>query len=318
MVAWAAGVVGMAGCLDGGRGSDPRHCDAHIRDAVDPDGVLHQYIVSAIRFPTSATEAQQMGFDLDCDPQGRPDNALGEILVLLGRYGEVDLGEETQLLINAGEILHLVEVRTTSVRDAEGVEVLIQHAVDLDGDPSDNFSGSEEFSLDFDRGVGSMTGSVTDGTLQAGAGTIPIAVTLPGLQEPVLFHLIRGTIDVQWTGNTVTGRIGGAVTQDELDSQLIPLLVDGVNRIVRRDCPDGSCEPDSPGEFMLELFDDDGDGTITVAEVLENALIASLLSPDLDLIDERGQLNPRSDGIKDSMSVGFGFDAVGASFPSDP
>jgi hypothetical protein len=69
---------------------------------------------------------------------------------------------------------------------------------------------------------------------------------------------------------------------------------------------------------MLELFDDDGDGTITVAEVLENALIASLLSPDLDLIDERGQLNPRSDGIKDSMSVGFGFDAVGASFPSDP
>ncbi len=42
--------------------------------------------------------------------------------------------------------------------------------------------------------------------------------------------------------------------------------------------------------------------------------MGSLLSPDVDRLDETGAFKPRRDGIKDSLSIGLGFTAVPASF----
>ena len=62
------------------------------------------------------------------------------------------------------------------------------------------------------------------------------------------------------------------------------------------------------------LFDANTDGTITAKELRTNALIMSLLAPDLDLFDSAGIYNPRVDGVNDSLSFGVGFTAVGAVF----
>jgi hypothetical protein len=41
-----------------------------------------------------------------------------------------------------------------------------------------------------------------------------------------------------------------------------------------------------------------------------------MFSPDLDLFDGSGQFAPNEDGVKDSLSFGAGFTAIGASFPA--
>ncbi len=60
--------------------------------------------------------------------------------------------------------------------------------------------------------------------------------------------------------------------------------------------------------------DTDTDGTITADELRTNALIMSLLSPDVDLFGSMGNDDPRVDGVNDSLSFGVGFTAVGAVF----
>lgn len=74
--------------------------------------------------------------------------------------------------------------------------------------------------------------------------------------------------------------------------------------------------------MVQALGDDDGDNDaadrVDSQEVRENDLIAALLSPDVDLLDSDGAFKPRTDGIKDALSLGLGFTAVTASFPFDP
>ena len=53
---------------------------------------------------------------------------------------------------------------------------------------------------------------------------------------------------------------------------------------------------------------------MSVDELRNNDLVSSLLSPDVDLFDENGDFNPRTDEVKDALSFGLGFTAVPASF----
>ena len=63
----------------------------------------------------------------------------------------------------------------------------------------------------------------------------------------------------------------------------------------------------------MALFDENEDGMVTEEELRANALIESTVgNPDLDLFDGDGQFDPNVDGVKDSLSLGLGFTAVGA------
>jgi hypothetical protein len=70
----------------------------------------------------------------------------------------------------------------------------------------------------------------------------------------------------------------------------------------------------STGIAVLNLFDTNHDGSISTAEVENSALIHSLFAPDVDLFDATGAFHPLTDNVKDSVSVGFGFTCVPATF----
>lgn len=133
--------------------------------------------------------------------------------------------------------------------------------------------------------------------------------------SPILVNLVGARVEADITATNLSiGRLGGGITEAEIDNVLIPGLADGMNGFIADDCPGGVCSPGSDGEQLLLLFDSDSDGTITADELRTNALIMSLLAPDIDLFDSAGNYNPRGDGIKDSLSFGVGFTAVGAVF----
>jgi hypothetical protein len=70
----------------------------------------------------------------------------------------------------------------------------------------------------------------------------------------------------------------------------------------------------APATTLLQAFDSDRDGIITIQELENNPLLMLAVSPDLDMLDASGNFNPGQDGAKDSYSVGLSFTCVPATF----
>ncbi|RMH43784.1 MAG: hypothetical protein D6689_04170 [Deltaproteobacteria bacterium] len=279
---------------------------------VAADGPLYGFVVDRVDVAGTAMEAERLGLDLDCDADGRPDNALGRLLALIDDMaGDLDVGAETNAMIESGAMLHLIEVRAPDLDGAGPAAVLFEHGVDLDGDPSDNFSGVEVFEVDPARPAGSLAGHLAGGGLSVASGTIYVAVAFPGRDEPFVLPLIGARIEATITRGGIEGRLAGGVPAEVVDEQLVPAFREGLNRIVARDCA-GGCAPDSFGALLLEMFDADRDGTIGYAELRDDPVTEALLAPDVDLRDADGNLAPGGDGVADALSVGFGFTAVPA------
>ena len=69
--------------------------------------------------------------------------------------------------------------------------------------------------------------------------------------------------------------------------------------------------------MLLQLFDADDNGVMTLAELRTNSLTMSLLAPDVDLRDAGRDYEPgceELDGTADALSVGAGFRAVRAAY----
>lgn len=279
---------------------------------IDPTGTHYQYVVDSLHFATTSTEATQLGANIDKDDNGRPDNAFGQVLVAISGAAEFDLDEETTTLIDSGQILHLIDVQTTSTDQANGVGVTLLHGKDDDNDPSDNFSGEEVFGVDTAPGSGIMAGFVNGGVVNVELGDVPLAVTFPGLDERFIVNLTHTTINATITEDGLSGRLGGVISSKEYDEVVMPFLHAGLARIVSRDCPQGTCEIASFGETVIQTFDRNDDGVLSYEELSESNLLKALLSPDLDLFAENGERCIRCDGVKESLSIGVGFTAVPA------
>ncbi len=298
---------------------------------VDPAGLRSGWVVDQVHLPVNANEAQELGLDLDCDPQGYPDNAMGQVVSIIAGYETTDLNATLAEMIADGRLLHLLSIQATSLDSAEGVGVELLHGLDEDGDPSDNFLGDETFAVDTARGRGDLAGRIVEGELIARGGQLPVGVTMPGLEEVVVLPVEAGRVEATITGDRIEGRIGGGIPAAAIDTVLLPFIHLGLERAIQRDCagtttgaPPCNCAADSFGETLLGVFDEwpdrpgtesDGDCVLEVYELRENALTQGLLSPDVDLFDADGDFNPRADGVEDSLSLGIGFTAVPARIP---
>jgi hypothetical protein len=308
-------MVASSGCglYFGGDDDEP---DASVGDTchpnvptIDPDATPVYYVVNTTTIPKTAAEANELGLDIDGDDQARPDNNLGQVLSIFS--SDYDLDAEQQALIDSGAIIHLLELRAASLTTATRVGMTLMHGRDTDGDPSDNLTGNESFAIDTSRGQGTMYGCITSGTVDVRRGTIPLAITFPGLDQPFIVELVGTRIDARVTATSLDGRIGGGIHEDELDQSVIPALAEGLNRIVDRDCDGSVCS--GTGGAIVDLFDTNDDLDISIEELRNSALVGALLAPDLDLFDSNGNYAPLTDGVEDSLSVGLGFTAVGAS-----
>ncbi len=298
----------------------PATPDAEVPDpdggVVDPAGDDHFYVANTINVPTSASEANVLGIDLDGD--GSVDNALGQIMATLAGVGADPQGAIDSFLEN-GEMLQLFHVKATDLVAATGVGVAAYVGQDADDpvDPSNNFSGTGMFAIQPDTPTDSeLVGDVVAGRLRAGPDTMPLNIVIGPGTEPILVNLVGARVEADLSAtNLGNAKLGGALTAADIDAQLIPGIAAAMQAMVDADCPGGTCAPGSAGETILGLgFDANDDGMITADELRMSALISSLLQPDVDLFDADGNFDPRSDGVNDSLSFGVGFTAVNAVF----
>lgn len=253
-------------------------------ERVDPRGQVLDYAIDGIHFPRTSEEASDLAADLD--GSGRH-NVLGSLLTLFAtRY---DLDAAVRDLIARGEIMHLIELRATSLDDAEGVGVTTSNGrVD---------------------GLGHFAGQIVDGHLHAELGTMPLSLTFPGLGRVFVLPLVGATLDADVTESGLRGKLSGGVPRAAIDA-LTAAFHEGMSRIVADECQP-TCAKGSLGKILLDVFDANKDGALSLEEVRTNALTVGLLWPDLDLF--RGTtLMPGCEGVSgnDALSVGVAFTAT--------
>ena len=350
-----AATVSLGTIACGGGGDDVEPPD---QGEVDATGTHTKYVMEALKMPTTPNEAQAYGLVLDGNDQNRPNNALGQILSTLANSADMDLQTAVDTQVMEGDIIILMNMQATSLSTATGVG----NWVFLGADPTpapclsvddevcgQHLDGNGSFTIDpASPQDGLVVGQLVAGQYKGGPGKVTIEISLvEGEGSAIKVDLIGARMQIaNVTATSMTdGILGGAVTEKDLDEQIMPTLhdiltdtMDGDCTGAPIDCPGADCRPcgceeGATGRMLLDLFDeygatpeDDPDCEVTLEELLNNSLISSLLAPDVDLLDcpspdsdpSACTFNPRQDGVKDSLSLGIGFDMVGGTFTWSP
>lgn len=294
-------------------------------DTVDPNGTDTQYVADSVQVPASGGQASSLGLDLDGDDIS--DNALGQNLSILVSQG-IDLQGAINEAVDAGTIIVLANLKATALDNATGVGISFYLGDNPNPepctDPDDITTCGQHLSGDasFDIAANSPSDALIVGQLINGAfettasGDVTLELDLLG--ETLVLNLIAARTAFNASANGLaSGRLGGAITEDEARNNILPVLVTLVTGLVAADCmgtEDPCCTGGSTGAVLYDVFDTDDDCAVSDAEVENNDLVNTILSPDLDLLDASGNLNPNSDEVNDSISLGLGFSAVGAVF----
>ncbi|HTM23302.1 MAG TPA: hypothetical protein VL172_22425, partial [Kofleriaceae bacterium] len=233
-------------------------CEPVVRAPIDPAGQVHRFVIDSIHLPATTQDAAMLAFDLDGDLTCRPDNVIGLVLHSVASWLDTDLNAVLAELIAQGRIVHLLELQTTSLDDADGASLRVYLGTDDDGDPTDNFSGTETFGIDATVASEALAGKVRSGTLDAAVGVVPLQIALPGVDDPFVLSLgtARAELTVDPDGQHAHGRTGGSLTTQQVQEELLPIAWLALVRIVEADCPGGTCAPDSRGQEIIDLLDD--------------------------------------------------------------
>lgn len=281
---------------------DPAVCTVREPGLIDPAGERYQFVIDSVRFAENAGAATQNALDLDCAEPERNDNVIGQVLSTIHSQLDVDINAVTTDLVQNGLIIHLVEVQALALDQSSNVGLQMFVGTDLDGDPSDNFSGSEIFGIDRAFASQPMVGYIIDNQLEADLGRVPLQVLIPGSDEVFTMELEATMIEADITAERLTATLGGVLAEVQVQSGFLPAIYVGISGILEGEC-EGGCEPGSRGQLLLDIFDVDEDGAVTSEEFTENSLINALTAADADIRDESGAINPSCDGVPDGLSV---------------
>jgi len=309
---------------------DAPSADAAAPDAVIPDagipadafiatGDHHQFVINTLDIPSSSAEANACGLNIDGDSQGRVDNALGQVISALAGSTGADPQPVMDAALADGTALHLLDVQADSLADDPTVALRPFLGDDSDANPSNNFSGSEMFTISASSPTDDLVpGAIGSGALDLGPGTMSVRIVVVSGTQPIQVPIIGVHVTGNITDTNITsGILAGAVTQDTIDNILIPSVTLSLQAVVASDCGGtypNCCTDASNGQTIVSLFDDNNDCMVSQSEVANNNLVNSLLAPDVDLLDASGNYAPNSDGVNDSLSLGVCFTAVGAVF----
>jgi hypothetical protein len=181
-----------------------------------------------------------------------------------------------------------------------------------------DFSGAGSFTVDGSAPHSPrLAATIKSHHVKTAAGTIPLRLSLLSGGGVNSLTLNKGKVFATcFASNCSDGRINGAVTAEQIDTEFIPDLADSIAPIVARDCPNSppggppQCQANSEGKTLEDLFDTNKDVVITTQEIRENELIKEFWDPDLDL--EKANGKPGHDGEADALSFGIGFETVQA------
>jgi hypothetical protein len=168
------------------------------------------------------------------------------------------------------------------------------------------FDGFDKFALDSAAPANlPIVGSLMNGHFTGGPSSARVQMFLLGQLVDVDLIGVHIEADLNAQGCT-NGKLGGGVTVDEFRGKLLPAIAGGLNEIIKAD--------KAVANTLLQTFDSDRNGTITIQELENNPVLMLAISPDLDLLDASGKFYPNQDGVKDSYSLGLGFTCVPAIF----
>jgi hypothetical protein len=242
---------------------------------------------------------------VDGDAGGSGDNHFGRLLSLLTSAAPgLELQATLDDAVDTGKLISLHVLKADDPLNDPSASWSIVLGQETDTAPA--FDGSDEFTIAPDDVVNEpIVGTLSAGRFTGGPGAARTRIFLFGHTVEVSLLGLRLEADVNAQGCT-NGRLGGGVSVDEFRGKLLPIIAEGLNEVL-------AANPDA-AQVLLQAFDSDRDGIISVEELERNPLLMLAISPDLDLLDASGAFNPRQDGEKDSYSAGFGFTCVPAAF----
>lgn len=326
----AVGLLAVIGC----GGDDVRFTaiDAALPDAaidapIDAGlpSATYRYVVSSMRYPASAAESSQFGLDIDevpGDANSGIDNQLGTFFSSLRSIAPgLDYTLAATTAVDRGDLLLLARLVATEPI-APGPALL---TFDIGADPipaactspadttcRHHLAGDGTFTLASGVTPGTpVDGEIVGTTFRGRGGTyvLPMAFADGGAVARVPVVLGTSVAEVRATG-IVSGKLGGAIYQADLEARLYPVLQATYADVVDRDCtglrtpPNCGCVSGSTAASLLSLFDTASprDCTISLSEL--TSTFNSLLTADIDA---------NGDGSNDAVSFGFSYTAVQAS-----
>ncbi len=268
-------------------------------------GTQYYFVTDKLLIPTTLAQTQAFALNVDGDSQQHLDNLFGNLLSLLTSAApSLELQSTLDQAVNTGQLVTLHEVKANDPLNDTSVSWSI--FLGQKNQLSPNFDGSDQFTLDSTAPINPpIAGSLTNGHFAGGPGTVHIQMFLLGQSIDVNLIGVRLETDFNSKG-CAEGKLGGGITVDEFRSKLLPSITDGLNQVVKVD--------NAAAKTILQAFDSDHNGIITIQELESNPLLMIAISPDLDLLDASGTFNPGQDGVKDSYSIGLGFTCVAANF----
>ena len=274
--------------------------------AVPPaTGVQYHFVTNKLLIPTTQQQTQAFALNVDGDPQQQLDNKFGEMLTLLTSVApKLELQSSLDQAINTGQLVSLHVVKADDPLNDPNVSWSIFLGQKAQSAPI--FDGSDKFLLNPAAPTNTpIVGSLANGHFVGGQGMARVEMFLLG--QPVEMALIGVGLETDLSAQgCVNGKLGGGVTVDEFRGKLLPAIASGLNQIIKTD--------NAVANTILQAFDSDNNGAITIQELENNPLLMLAISPDLDLLDASGKFSPGQDGVKDSYSIGLGFTCVPATF----
>ena len=264
-----------------------------------PEGPHYTYVVSEANVPTSNPQAVEFGLDLNGDKV--VDNALGSVLATLKGLN-FDVQGELTAAINQGDIILLLDMQTKSFSSAGAAGLQVKLGEKASAMPAPCAGGTDTMCRKHLDGNGSfgvaasspdnaaVVGKVVGGTFEGGPGDISLKIAL-GSTMGVQLDLVGARAKA--TGMTEAGVesviLAGALTQDDLNNQVIPAIHEQLKPVLMRDCanatlPNCTCTASSTGATILSQFDNmPKDCMVSLAEIQNHTLIKSLLAPDVTI-----------------------------------
>jgi hypothetical protein len=280
-------------------------------DEIVVEGEHYNYVVSEALVPTSNLQATEFGLDLNGDKS--PDNQLGSVLAALKGQG-FDVQTAITDAVNQGDIILLLDLQTKSFASSGGTGLQVKLGDAATAMPAPCASMTDIVCRKHLEGTGSfgvatgspdnaaVAGKIVGGTFNGGPGDISLKIAI-GSPEGIQLDLVGARAKA--TGMSEAGIesiiLAGALTQQDLNDKVIPAIHAQIVPLIADDCPgpgntppNCNCANPSTGRTIMMLFDTTPkDCVVTKEEIQGNALIMSLLSPDVKI-----------DG-KDALSLGI-------------
>jgi hypothetical protein len=268
-------------------------------------GAQYQFVTNKLLLPTTYKLTQDFGLNIDDDDRQNTENKFGDLLTLLTSVApQLEIQSTLDDAVNNGQLVTLHMVKADDFLNDPSVLWSVYLGQRTQTAPA--FDGSDQLTLDSATPLDSpIVGSLTNGRFTGGPGAARIRIHLLGQQVEVDLIGVRLEADISVNG-CIDGKMGGGITVEEFRDRLLPAIADGLNQVITAD--------NSAATPILQAFDSNKDGIITVEELEKNPVLMIAVSPDLDLLDASNKFNPGQDGVKDSYSIGFGFTCVPAEF----